>query len=219
MADRLTERRARHALADLEAGRLQDVAAFLAKLGDMPVPELPETPTSTLKRRVRRLETELKEARERAARLMEPAPPGTLRAREQLAEDYAAVTYERPIRPQPKPSKRVVARDVVAEFRATHQRCAVLGCPNGDADPHHIWPKGRQGPDETFNLMPLCSGPFGHHEEIERIDAEAFAARYASRLPHVYLLRIKHALAAEALKKLADRPAIDLDAELDAELG
>lgn len=136
------------------------------------------------------------------------SPPATITVQ---GHEYALAP--RTVTPLPKPQKRVVDRDVVAEFRATHQRCAVLGCPNGDADPHHIWPRGRGGPDETFNLMPLCPGPLGHHEEIERIDAEAFAAKYASRLPPIYLLRIKHALVAEAEKKLADRPAIDLDAE------
>ena len=190
------------ALRDAIDGKQQAVIDRLAKLlGHLMVPDVRKRnrdEAATLRLKVERLEREL-----RHAKLFPP-----------VAAD-ANATVGKTVTPLPKPPRRVVDRELVAEFRATHTRCAVLGCPNGDADPHHIWPRGRGGPDETFNLMPLCPGPLGHHEEIERIDAEAFAARYASRLPHVYLLRIKHALAAEAEKKLGEREAIDLDADVE----
>ena len=63
MADAHTRRLARYALKDLVEGHYQFVAVFLAKLGDVPVPELPDTTVSVLRRKLRTVELELAHAR------------------------------------------------------------------------------------------------------------------------------------------------------------
>lgn len=156
------------------------------------------TELATLRAEVERLTRELTRA--------QTTPPAPLVVRD-----------ERPVRAVPKPHRRHVDKDRVAAFRALYTKCAVLGCDrlHLEADPHHLWPKGRRGPDDWANLLPLCPGEGGHHDEIEDIEAEAFAAKYASRLPPIALLKIKLALMMEAEAKLAEREAIDLDADTE----
>lgn len=152
---------------------------------------------------------QLRAERDRLARAL-----GEAQAAAERRAATPAIRDERPVRAVPKPHRRHVDKDRVTAFRALFVRCAVLGCRNTQpADPHHIWPKGRGGPDDWANLLNLCPGAGGHHDEIEDIDAEAFAAKYASRLPPIALLKIKLALMMEAEAKLLDREAIDLDAE------
>jgi hypothetical protein len=215
MADRGTEKRARFALADLVAGRYQDVAAFLAKLGDVPVPEL-ETPKQRQSKTTKDLRTRIADLeRQLAIRPLHVASNetySTARARQQ--EELRQQRAQEPVTPLPKPSRRVVNREIVAEFRANNPRCCVTTCGNHDADPHHIWPRGRGGPDDSFaNLMPLCRW---HHEEIERIDNEAFRTKYVNRLPETVLEKMKLAMRMEADAKLGQRDAVDLDDDLHA---
>lgn len=201
---RPAEREIDFAIGEIAAGRAHQALRRLCHIRGVPVPAMKE------KRRRSRVET-LPDGSVKVSGktpVVIPAPPIMS---EQFREDYASVQYERPIRPQPKPARRHVAKDVVADFRAHNTRCCVLGCQSdGEADPHHIWPKGRHGPDEIGNLMPLCRA---HHDEIEDIDNEAFRTKYASRLPPTILLKMKLAMMMEADAKLAGREVVDLDAE------
>lgn len=190
------------AIREIANGSDQKAIKRLCQIrGHLAVPDVRgkrRTELATLRAEIERLTREL--ARVQAAAV--PAP---------------TVHDDRPVRAVPKPHRRHVDKDRVAAFRALYTKCAVLGCDrlHLPADPHHLWPKGRGGPDDWANLLNVCPGAGGHHDEIEDIEAEAFAAKYASRLPPIALLKIKLALMMEAEAKLAEREAIDLDADLE----
>jgi hypothetical protein len=134
-----------------------------------------------------------------------------LAAARAVAMPVPIVREERPVHAVPKPQRRVVARDTVADFRATHPGCAVLGCSEGDADPHHIIPRSHaRSSDDERNLLNLHRG---HHDEWHTIGREAFLSRYGKRLSHANLLKIKLAAEIEAEAALMGRPAIELDDE------
>lgn len=52
-------------------------------------------------------------------------------------------------------------------------RCVV--CSRTGSDPHHVKSKGSGGPDEEWNLMPLCRI---HHTEIHKIGSATFSLKY-----------------------------------------
>lgn len=190
MADRRTEKAARYALADLVAGKYQDVAAFLAKLGDVPAPAL---------------------KRPRARRVAPPAPVVSA----QLREDYNAVQYaalreqrgKEPVTPLAKPAKRHVDRDLLAEFRAQFPTCCIRGCEL-DAHPHHLIRRSEHGSDAHENLIPLCdlhhTGRVGWHT----LTPDVWVPRFSARLPNLIRLKIRL-----ALETLAERKAPVLDVE------
>jgi hypothetical protein len=190
------------AIRDTVAGKPQAVVDRLCAIrGHFATPDVKkprQDALATLRLQVQRLERELAQASQ-------------LRA--------PVAVQGRPVRPQPKPHRRHKEPDRVAEFRALFPACSVLGCANGDADPHHIWERGEGGgagggSDDHANLLALCRL---HHDEWHRpaMGREGFLAKYgARRLPPVAILKIK--LAAEMIveSKLMGRPAIDLDAEV-----
>jgi hypothetical protein len=198
MSDRSTAKRAKFALHDLLAGDVQPVATFLAHLaGIEPVPEVPYA-----------IQREVPKALEVKRGTVPERTPDEMRAREQAGK--------RPVKGIPRPHRRHKEPDKVAEFRALFTQCCLLECPNGNADPHHIWERGAGGSggsDDWSNLMPLCRG---HHDDWSHLGGrEGFVAKYGRRLSNTILLKIRLAAEMEAEAKLADRPAVDLD---DAEI-
>jgi hypothetical protein len=168
MPDRVTERGARRALEDLLHGKLQSVAWFLARVGGVPEPEVPQS-------RVRVVPVVMDSVRDRRALHADPE------------------LEERVIRPQPKPKKRHVDRDLLAEFRAQNPVCCLRACGE-PADPHHLIRRSEHGSDSHENLIALCIdhhvGPEGWHI----LDPVVWHARFASHLPKVARLKIELAL-------------------------
>jgi hypothetical protein len=55
------------------------------------------------------------------------------------------------------------------------QTLSCLICNQRPACGHHIKTKGSGGPDEPWNLVPLCNE---HHQEVHRLGAYRFANKY-----------------------------------------
>jgi hypothetical protein len=75
--------------------------------------------------------------------------------------------------------RRTVDKKLLLEYRKL--KCVVCLEPKNnkgleDTCAHHIKSKGSGGPDETFNLMPLCSA---HHEEIHKVGTYLFCKKYS----------------------------------------
>jgi hypothetical protein len=95
-----------------------------------------------------------------------------------------------------------------SDFRKTGQY-PIIGCPEGDADPHHIVPRSHAGSsDDERNLLNLHRG---HHEEWHQIGREAFLAKYTRRLKPSDIFKIRLAAELETEAKLLAGPAVDAE--------
>lgn len=175
MADSKTRKRARFALRDLEAGKLQAVAGFLAQLSEQPEPVIDAAhreEVQGLRANVQRLERELAAAR---------AALATAPVVVDLIPCHGPPIAGRIVRPQPKPRRRIIDPDAIRDYVRTHPDCEVLGCRKPPCpEPHHLISRKnhRKGDDVPSNLIRLCkpmhelyhaNGPrlwlatFGHH--------------------------------------------------------
>ena len=68
-------------------------------------------------------------------------------------------------------TKRKVDKNLLAKVKDFP--CCV--CGRGPSDPHHIKTKKSGGPDEVWNLTPLCRQ---HHTEIHAIGLTSFANKH-----------------------------------------
>lgn len=59
-----------------------------------------------------------------------------------------------------------------------------LVCQNPEIDLCHVKSKGSGGPDEEWNLMPLCRE---HHQEQHRVGIVTFYCRYFLVSTHMHL--------------------------------
>lgn len=62
--------------------------------------------------------------------------------------------------------------------------CGATGCGFNPVDPSHIQSRGAGGPDESWNVFPMCRL---HHMEWHRIGCLSFLARYPK---FFYLLKV-----------------------------
>ena len=133
------------------------------------------------------------------------------------APDVAVPPHERPrvarerdaepVTPLPKPAKRHVDRDLVAEFAARHPGCSLINCSgSGEIDTHHITKRSAGGSDDASNLIRLHRR---EHEEFHQIGREAFADRYSRRLRATDMMKIRLAGRMESEAKLGMRDAVE----------
>lgn len=183
---------------DVIAGRMQKALERLAvMLGWRAVPELKRQKRDELasaQLTIERLQREL-----RHAKLFPPV------ATEEIPN------VGKTVRMQPKPQRRIEDRNSIAAFKTHNDRCAIRGCDETDADPHHIVPRSHaRSSDDERNLLNLGRR---HHDEWHRIGREAFYAKYAGRLCPLDQKKILLAAELEIVAKLAEREVIDLDKE------
>lgn len=194
MADSTTRKRARFALRDLEAGKLQAVAGFLAHLSEQPEPVIEAEhrgEVQSLRATIQRLERELVAARAALA----PAAPAAPVAR-----------ADRPVRAVPKPLPRHVDRGLLDEFREQNPTCCVRHCGR-DAHPHHLIERSDHGSDAHENLIPLCVHHHTGREGWHTLTPDVWVPKYNARLPRTAQIKI-----ALAMETLAERRGDVIDA-------
>jgi hypothetical protein len=104
--------------------------------------------------------------------------------------DVAVQRDREPVTPLPKPTKRHVDRDLLAEFRAKFPTCCLQDCVQ-PAHPHHLVSRSDGGSDAHENLAPLC---FLHHIGVEgwhTLTPAIWIAKYAGRLPELVRQKIR----------------------------
>lgn len=72
--------------------------------------------------------------------------------------DYSA----KALAPVESTESRKVDEDSVRRFREARPFCCIKGCGRA-SEVHHIIERSDHGPDDWWNLLPLCGGPTGHH--------------------------------------------------------
>lgn len=172
---------------DVVAGRPQKALERLAALlGWRAVPDLKRQKRdelATARLTIERLQRELRHA--------QTFPPVVA---EQIPNVGKTVT------PLPKPTKRVVDRDSLAEFRAQFPTCAVRGC-GLEADPHHLVKRSAGGSDAHENLLALCVHHHTGREGWHTLTPDVWVPKYSARLGVVERCKIRLALEMVAARK------------------
>lgn len=79
----------------------------------------------------------------------------------------------------PKPTRK---QDPELLERVRKQPCSVCGAP-GPGDPSHVKSRGTLGPDEPWNVLPMCRGC---HQRWHQMGVRTFLSKYP-----IFLLRLE----------------------------
>ena len=172
---------------DVVAGRLQRALERLAGLlGWRHIPDLEQQKRdelATARLKIERLQRELRHAQTFPPVVAEQSP-----------------NVGKTVTPLPKPPKRVVDRDLLAEFREQFPTCAVRNC-GLEADPHHLVKRSEGGSDAHENLLALCLHHHTGREGWHTLTPDVWVPKYSARLGVVERCKIRLALEMVAARK------------------